>query len=202
MRTALKWVLLSVLFTASCRGHQSVIEDFEADNLDRWIVEGNAFVFCPKNIVDYPGITGVQGSFFAASDLHDISPSFCGMMTSRAFLLSQNYLCFRLGGTSEGPAGQSVAIELLVDGAVIKTAHPQRKNPNVMGGYAWDVQDLKGRRANIRIRVDSLPGSTNVTSPRFILVDQIVQSNKPVPESQLLNVENFNNNGDKTIQSF
>ncbi|NLZ20188.1 MAG: DUF4980 domain-containing protein [Bacteroidales bacterium] len=171
-------VLLAV--AASCRERQVVIEDFESGNLDSWVVEGNAFVFCPKSGSDNPDVSGVKGNFFAASDFGeaDASATFFGKMTSRSFVISKDYISFLIGGTGEGFAGRFVAMELLVDGKPVRSARPHGTDPNAMDWNSWDVRDLKGENANIRIRVDSLPSRMRIPLSRYILADQIIQSRK------------------------
>jgi len=173
-------LLFLLVMAASCRNRQVVIEDFESGNLDSWVVEGNAFVFCPKSGSDYPEVSGAKGNFFAASDFGeaDASATFFGKMTSRSFVISKDYICFLIGGTGEGFAGRFVAMELLVDGKPVRSARPHGTDPNAMDWHSWDVRELKGENANIRIRVDSLPARMRNPLSRYILADQIVQSRK------------------------
>ena len=87
---------------ASCSDRQVVIDDFESGNMDKWVVEGNAFLVCPKNTADYPEIKGVKGSFFAGSDCEGESALSCyGQMTSASFTVNRDYVNFLLGGTSD-----------------------------------------------------------------------------------------------------
>ena len=180
MKRLFTTLFLLALLAVSCSERQSVVEDFEAGNLDRWVVEGNAFVFCPKSVADNPGITGAKGNFFAASDLGeaDASATFSGKMTSRSFVISEDYIGFLIGGTGEGFASRFVALDLLVDGKPVRTARPMGRDPKVLDWYSWDVRELKGSHANIRIRVDSLSARMRNPLSRYILVDQIVQSRK------------------------
>lgn len=180
MRELFTSLILLTLLAVSCSERHSVIEDFEAGNLDRWVVEGSAFVFCPKSVDDNPGISGAKGNFFAASDLGDAdaSATFFGKLTSRSFVISRDYISFLIGGTGEGFASLFVAVELLVDGKPVRTARPLGPDSKSLRWHSWDVSELKGESANIRIRVDSLPARMRNPLSRYILVDQIVQSRK------------------------
>ena len=76
-----------------------------------------------------------------------------------------------IGGTGEGFASRFVAMELLVDGKPVRSARPQGTDPKAMNWNSWDVHELKGESANIRIRVDSLPARMRNPLARYILVD-------------------------------
>lgn len=168
---------ISMLF-ASCSDRQVVIDDFESGNMDKWVVEGNSFLVCPKNTADYPEIKGVKGSFFAGSDCEGENALACyGQMTSASFTVSRDYVNFLLGGTSDRFGGRFVTAELLIDGAPVLSSHPHSSVEKTMEWCSWDVREFKGRSANVRVKVDSVTTRFPLKS-KFIIIDQVMQSNR------------------------
>lgn len=182
MRNKISYLLGAALCVAACSGKQEVIDDFESGNLDQWVVEGSAFLDSPKNAGDYPDITGSKGQFFVGSlfDEDNCSPSAYGVMTSRAFTITKDYVNFLLGGTSSGLFRRYVSVELLVDGKCVRTAYPHGNDPKELKWHSWNVNEYRGSLANIRIRVDSVVTPRPPKASRYILVDQIGMSDSKV----------------------
>ncbi|GAA3641198.1 GH32 C-terminal domain-containing protein [Microlunatus ginsengisoli] len=76
-----------------------------------------------------------------------------GTMTSPAFTLDQDYLSFLIGGG--GRTDGTLQAELLIGDDVVRTA--TGKNDGVLNWQDWDVRDLRGRQARLRI-VDQATG--------------------------------------------
>jgi fructan beta-fructosidase len=154
---------LSVLVCACLADDLILIEDFEATSYRKWTVEGEAFGKGPLE----EEMVGALGSRFAAST----GGSGVGTLTSPAFSIERNAICLLLGAIEiDGPA-QKLAVQLLVDGDVVRTTTPSRYH--AMFWESWDVSEFKGKSGRIRI-VDK-----DTRGPAFIFVDHIVQSDVP-----------------------
>ena len=166
------------LLLASCSDRQVIIDDFESGNLDKWTIEGNAFPMIPKSVSDHPGISGVEGGFFAGSDCEGESVmSGSGQMTSVPFTVSRDYVNFLLGGTSDRFGSRFVTVELLVDGEPVLATHPRSSSEEVLEWCSWDVREYKGRSASVRIKVDPVTMRYPLSS-KSVIIDQVMQSNR------------------------
>ena len=90
-----------------------------------------------------------------------------GTLTSPKFELSKKYVQFLVGG---GDHADKTCIQLLVDDEAVRSA--AGKNSEALEWTTWDVADLKGKRARIRI-VDQETGGWG-----HINVDQIVMTDR------------------------
>ncbi|HCO92660.1 MAG TPA: 2,6-beta-D-fructofuranosidase [Phycisphaerales bacterium] len=140
-----------------------LIEDFETDSYGNWTTEGDAFGESPTE----EDMVGVLGSRIAAS----INGSGVGTLTSPVFIIERNAIYLLVGAIEINGPPQKIGIELLVDGDVVRTTTPCRYH--AMFWESWDVAELKGKKARIRI-VDK-----DFRRPAFIFVDHIIQSNVP-----------------------
>jgi len=149
-----------------------VVADFEGDSYGAWEVTGEAFGSAPAQGT-LPGqqqVTGFQGrglvNTFRKGDRST------GTLTSPPFTIERPYLRFLIGG---GKNEVKTALVLEVDGQVVRTATGPNA-PNAPGGTErletdyWDVRDLAGRQAVLRI-VDQATGGWG-----HLNVDQIVQT--------------------------
>jgi fructan beta-fructosidase len=140
-----------------------LIEDFEAASYGKWAVEGDAFGKGPRE----EGMVGALGSRVAAST----GRSGVGTLTSPAFTIERDAIYLLVGAIEiDGPA-QKVALELLVNGDVVRSTTPSRYH--AMFWESWDVSEFKGEKARIRI-IDK-----DTRRPALIFVDHIVQSDVP-----------------------
>lgn len=144
-----------------------LIEDFDSDSYDGWTSEGEAFA-------KGPGETRMVGRMpdgFAAGSTGKAT----GTLTSPPFTIERNALYF-LWGTPEndgdGSAGD-LSVELLVDNKVVRTLVPTSPSYRFFAMFweIWDVADLGGQTARIRI-VDNSDWA-------HIVVDHFFQSNIP-----------------------
>ena len=95
-----------------------------------------------------------------------------GTLTSPPFLIERPYLNFLIGG---GLHERSLAIDLIIEGKVVRSATGPNDRPGgteQLDWAGWDVRDLEGRTAVLRI-VDHETGGWG-----HINVDQIVQSDR------------------------
>jgi sucrose-6-phosphate hydrolase SacC (GH32 family) len=146
-----------------------LIEDFEAASYGKWTTEGDAFGKGPRE----RDMVGALGRRVAAST----GRSGVGTLTSPAFTIERNAIYLLVGAIEIDGPPQEVAIELLVDGNVVRTTTPSRYH--AMFWESWDVTEFKGEKARIRI-VDK-----DYRRPAIIFVDHIVQSDIPAERPQL-----------------
>ena len=140
-----------------------LIEDFESESYGKWTAEGAAFGKGPRE----EDMVGSLGSRVAAST----GRSGVDTLTSPAFTIERNAIYLLVGAIEiDGPA-QKVALELHVNGDVVRSTTPSRYH--AMFWESWDVTEFKGEKARIRF-VDKDP-----RRPAMIFVDHIVQSDVP-----------------------
>ncbi len=140
-----------------------IFEDFEKGTYDGWTVRGEAFAQKPSmgtNANQNP-VTGFLGKYLVNSYPGDDNVQ--GEMTSKPFTINRRYLGFLIGG---GNWAGETCMNLLVDGKVVRTATGQ--NDEHLAPASWDVADLQGKQAVIRI-VDHRAGGWG-----HINVDHIV----------------------------
>jgi levanase len=120
---------------------------------------------------------GFLGNGFATSENEQDEPA-VGILTSPSFIIERNSIHFLLGaheihflpGTMQNP--DDLVIQLLIDQQVVRSTIPDEFH--AMFWQSWDVSDLKGKTARIRIvDQDSRMGA-------HIDVDYIVQNDIPV----------------------
>ncbi|MHC4556048.1 MAG: glycoside hydrolase family 32 protein [Planctomycetota bacterium] len=138
-----------------------LIEDFEAASYGKWTPEGDAFGKGPIE----EDMVGVLGRRVAASTCG----SGIGTLTSPVVTIKRNAIYLLVGAIEINGPPQKLAIELLVDGSVVRKTIPSRYH--AMFWESWDVSEFKGEKAWIRI-VDK-----DSRRSAFIFVDHIVQSN-------------------------
>jgi len=149
-----------------------LIADFEGSDYGAWSVTGEAFGPGPARGT-LPGqmeVSGFEGaglvnSFFGG----DVTT---GVLTSPRFTIERPHINFLIGG---GMHAGKACMDLLLDGAVVRTATGPNDRPGGterLGWESWDVSDLVGREVRIRI-VDEVSGGWG-----HINIDQIVQSDR------------------------
>ena len=152
----------------SAQAGETMIADFEGDAYGDWKAEGTAFGAGPAKGT-LPGQMNVEGfkgkglvNSYAGGD------GSVGTLTSPEFKIERKFISFLVGG---GGWKDKTCMDLLVDGKVVRT----ETGPNVVAGgsemlepTSWDVSDLIGKTARIRI-VDNETGGWG-----HINVDQIV----------------------------
>ena len=168
-------VALVILLTASARAQDRpdlVIADFEGEDYHTWVAQGDAFGTGPARGT-LPGQMAVEGfegrglvSSFRGGD------DSTGTLTSPPFRVDRPFLNFLIGG---GKYPGETCLDLLVDGAVVRTATGPNDRPGgseCLDWASWDVADLVGKSAVLRV-VDHRKGGWG-----HISVDQIVQSDR------------------------
>lgn len=149
-----------------------LVADFESETYGDWKAEGTAFGPGPAKGT-LPGQMHVEGfegerliNSFAGGD------DSTGTLASPPFTIERNYLNFLIGG---GAYANETCIDLLIDGNVVRSATGPNDRPGGserLDWHTWDVTDLAGRTATIRI-VDQRKGGWG-----HINVDQLAQSDR------------------------
>lgn len=160
--------LLSTVLSVACS--DKVIEDFE-NGLERWTAQGDVF----SGTTDDSAATGFVGTAYLKSIDDD---GLSGSLSSAPFTISKPYINMLLAGPKA--AGSAAAsVKLVVDGQDVRTAASVSDTPEVFEWVSWDVSDLAGKQASIRIDVAPARSFGNRRIPRgYIMVDQITQGNK------------------------
>ncbi|MFC5382182.1 GH32 C-terminal domain-containing protein [Aquipuribacter nitratireducens] len=153
----------------------TVLADFEG-GWDGWTVTGTAFG--PEPVAGdarcQVGVTGYLGERLANSYDHYLadpcSPppdSATGTATSPPFTVTDDHISLLVGG---GPHA-GTAVQLLVDGQPVRSA--SGRESGVLDWDSWDVSDLRGREARLRL-VDTVSGGWG-----HVLVDHVVMGPEP-----------------------
>ncbi len=145
-----------------------LIADFEGDDYGNWKTEGKAFGSGPAKgtLPTQNPVSGYKGKGLVNSFLGGDDPT--GALTSPEFTLEREYLNFLIGG---GKHAGETAIELLIDGEVVRTA--TGRNEEQLKPHAWRVKKYEGRAARLRI-IDKTSGGWG-----HINVDHIEMADEP-----------------------
>ena len=166
-------ILLLSLFlqAASPAAGQTIFEDFEKKTFGEWRETGNAFGKRPSSGKDrnQPGeVTGFAEECLASS--LSIGVKGMGSLTSPAFTIQRPYLSFLVGG---GSLRGLTSIQLIIGQKIVRES--TGKDNSRMQSVTWDLSNLMGREARVRI-VDA----SNQTNG-YILVDHILFGDHPEP---------------------
>lgn len=153
----------------------AVVADFEEETYGEWTVVGEAFGPGPAKGT-LPGQMRVDGfhgrglanSYFKGDDS-------TGSLTSPPFRIERKFIGFLIGG---GMNAEKLAVQLIVDGKVVRSATGPNDRPGGSEALAqelWDVADLAGKSATIRILDDARGGWGHIN------VDRIMQTNSKPP---------------------
>ena len=157
-----------------------LLADFESDDWGGWTVEGTAFGPGPARGA-LPGqaeVTGYLGDGYASS-FHGGDPAL-GRLISPPFTVQRRYLSFLIGGGRHTYYGNNdpgyVAVNLVHDGHVVRTAPRSQWAPDGCDHLAWDWFDLADL-AGTQVRVEIVDQHTGPWG--HILVDQFAQTDTP-----------------------
>ncbi|MHC4471903.1 MAG: hypothetical protein ACYS99_13165 [Planctomycetota bacterium] len=145
---ALALLLLALAATAQDAPEPSerVFTDFEDGTYEGWRIEGDCFGQRPPS-----GALGRQNPGAGWSGKHLVNTfrpddGVTGTATSRSFRISERYVSFLIGG---GRHPGRCCIELVVGGKVVRTA--TGRNSEALVSECWNVEELIGKRARLRI---------------------------------------------------
>jgi len=158
-------ILLSAPGGADASNEDIVIADFEGPDYGQWTVTGQAFGKGPARgtMPNQNPVGGFEGRGLVNSYLAGDGSQ--GTLTSPEFTIRRRYINFLIGGGCH--EGQT-CVNLLVEGKVVRTA--TGRDDEQLDWETWDVGDLMGKAARIRIVDTSSAGWGHIN------VDQIVQS--------------------------
>ncbi|MCC7495122.1 MAG: glycoside hydrolase family 32 protein [Fimbriimonadaceae bacterium] len=174
LAACLGWVLLNA-------PGDLVLFDFEGDDYAGWAVRGTACGSGPARGT-LPGqmvVSGFRGRGLVNSFRGGDAST--GELLSPALKLERRYLAFLIGG-GQDPA--RLALELLVDGQVVRTATGPNDRP---GGSErlhwehWELADLQGREARVRIRDAATGGWGHLNVDHLMLCEELPVSTRRRP---------------------
>ena len=152
-----------------------VFEAFEGDGFGSWVETGTAFGKAP-----IPGITkGLTAELTAysgeslACSAHE-GDAALGSLTSAEFTIDEPYIVFLIAG---GNQPGKTAAQLLVDGKVVKES--TGKNSIRCETATWDVTDLKGKKAKLRLIDESTGQWGFIAADHFIFTNSVNQKFPP-----------------------
>jgi uncharacterized protein (DUF608 family) len=160
-----------------------VFDDFNKETYDGWSVEGNAFGTGPIPRTKMPAYQGdvggvgdrVVNSHATATGTEGTKDDATGSLTSKPFVINRNYIRFWIGG---GHRPGQLGFQLLVDGKQVRSA--VGKDNNRMELDTFDVRELQGKTAQLRIFDNAMGGWGNIGVGRISFVDQ--SNSKPLKD--------------------
>jgi levanase len=159
----------------------TVLADFEGSDYGSWRTTGEAFGTGPAkgSLGDQQQVSGHLGkglvnTFLRSERTGGNGDSTVGTLTSPDFTISKGHLNFLIGGgnhpaTSDAPT----AVELVVDGRVVRSA--TGKDSEALNWASWDVRDLAGKAAHLRVVDDNTGGWGHVLLDQVVLSDTSAQ---------------------------
>ncbi|MFF3911518.1 GH32 C-terminal domain-containing protein [Streptomyces sp. NPDC001848] len=152
----------------------TVLADFEGGTYGAWTTTGDAFGTAPATgtLPNQQQVTGWLGDGLVDTYLNGDSTT--GTLTSPEFTIDKDYIDFLIGGGNH-PVGRAnpTAVELLVDGKVVRSATGQ--DDEALNWASWDVRDLAGKKAQIKIVDDNTGGWGHLNVDRITLSDTRAQ---------------------------
>jgi len=161
---------ISALLNTATGADDILIADFEKDTYDSWMVTGEAFGPGPAKgtLAGQMQVDGFRGKGLANSFFN--GDNSVGSLTSPEFRVERKFISFLIGG---GKKPEKLALQLLVDGKVVRTS----TGPNDAAGGtealevdSWEVTEFAGKMATLRILDDAQGGWGHIN------VDHIVQT--------------------------
>ncbi|MFF4781478.1 GH32 C-terminal domain-containing protein [Streptomyces griseorubiginosus] len=154
------------------------LADFEGGTysspIGDWTATGDAFGTGPAQgtLSGQQQVSGYLGHGLVNSFVNGDAST--GTLTSPAFTIDKKYLDFLVGGGYHGvSSGSPTAVELLVDGKVVRSA--TGSNTEAMDWSSWDLSDLQGRQARIRVVDASTGGWGHINLDQVVLSDTQAQ---------------------------
>ncbi|MET7429831.1 GH32 C-terminal domain-containing protein [Streptomyces flaveolus] len=152
----------------------TLLADFEGGTYGDWTKTGDAFGTAPATgtLPDQQEVSGWLGDGLVNTYLNGDSTT--GTLTSPRFTIDKDYIDFLIGG-GHHPAGDAdpTAVELLVDGKVVRSATGDEAE--ALDWDSWDVRDLAGKEAQIRIVDENTGGWGHINVDHIVLSDTRAQ---------------------------
>lgn len=158
-----------------------VFMDFEGTSYKGWQATGNAFGSAPSRGTEptQMTVTGFLGRGLANS--YQGTDAATGTLTSPTFTISHGYISFFIGG---GKDLDRTCLRLLIDGSVVRRATGPNDRPGgseALEPDGWNVQDLKGKQAQIQIVDEATGGWGHVNVDHIVFTDRI----PPMPQTNV-----------------
>jgi len=176
MKTLLFSIVAAMLLIPALHAADDVlVADFEGDSYAPWTTTGEAFGPGPARgtLTGQMHVDGFQGKGLVNSFFQGDGTT--GTLTSPEFSVERTFIAFLIGG---GRNRDLLSMQLVVDGTVVRQAtglNDQSGGSESLVQASWDVRELRGRKAVIRI-VDNATGGWG-----HINVDHIVQTDQKPP---------------------
>ena len=178
MKKEFTQIMLSVIASCTIMAESKlpfINSDFESGDLTNWIVDGTAFARNPfQRSGDKKGQRlhgSMQGDYCANSSVH--GDYHVGSLTSTAFIITRDYLTFRIAGGVE----KGTRIELLIEGEPVKDCSGIENS--ILKPNYFDLSKWRGQSAQIRI-VDEVEAPWG-----HIIADNFQLTNTPVSYTHL-----------------
>ncbi len=171
--------LLLLLIGTQAMAADVMLQDFEG-NYGDWVAEGDAFGSRPAqgSLEGQSDIGGYRGRGFVNTYVGRDAAT--GTLTSPPFPITRNYVSLLVGG---GNRPQVEGVELLVGEEVVRSA--TGVNSDLLNWHSWDVRDLRGQTARLRI----FDRSTEAFG--YTLVDHILLTDTPRRGSGKLRLDDY-----------
>jgi sucrose-6-phosphate hydrolase SacC (GH32 family) len=152
-----------------------VLADFE-EGYSGWTADGDAFGDAPAGgtLPNQQPVTGFRGRGLVNS--YRGGDRTQGTLTSPPFEITAGYISFLIGGG----AHTETRVDLRVDGKPVRTARGRDRER--LAWQAWDVRDLRGKRADIQVVDRHSGGWGHINLDHLILADEPA---RPADESPL-----------------
>lgn len=152
----------------------TVLADFEGGTYGDWTTTGEAFGSAPAagTLPNQQEVSGYLGTGLVNTYLNGDSTT--GTLTSPEFTIDKSHINFLIGGGNH-PYGSAnpTAIQLLVGDTVVRSA--TGKDGEALNWASWDVGDLAGQQAQIRIVDDNTGGWGHLNIDHIMLSDTAAQ---------------------------
>ncbi|MEV0170664.1 GH32 C-terminal domain-containing protein [Streptomyces sp. NPDC050803] len=162
----------------------TVLADFEGGSYGDWTTAGDAFGSAPATgtLPNQQEVSGFRGSGLVNTYLNGDSTT--GTLTSPEFTIDKKHINFLIGGGNH-PSGSAdpTALELVVDGEVVRSA--TGKDAEALNWASWDVSDLAGKKARLRIVDDNTGGWGHLNVDHIMLSDAVA---RPVSQETSVNL--------------
>lgn len=146
-----------------------VVGSFEGKSWEGWSPTGDAFRGAPFAPGNSGRFNGFEGAGVAWSGNGGVGSK--GTLLSPEFTMQRPFLNYLIAGARDLPS--VLGVELLVDGRVVLAGSASEAKDPSRSLYArtWDVRELVGQPARIRVNDQSASGA--------VVVDQFMQSDNP-----------------------
>jgi hypothetical protein len=172
-----------------------IYEDFESQALDKWKIQGDAFVGAPKPNYHHQPLQNYRGDGLADSFFNkgkqanaQTSDSPQGKMTSKSFTIQRRMIKFLIGG---GRHPNRTCLNLVIEGKVVHTA--TARNSERLNWEIFDVSKYAGKTARLEI-VDNHTGGWG-----HVMVDQIVFTDQKTTGSDDIDFEKMKDYGSMAL---